>query len=160
MTIAGPVVLDIIQHFTERWNEVKTRKVSVINSHISKCLDTGIFSIKITRVMIGWPFPIMFRYLQMKPSSVRTHSPAYFRVVSQSSYTGHPHREHWHQIGRQFKQRFHLEDGEEVDPDYVAAPFGSCNVQVVRSVSDWSHGVLTEHSIQNACKLISNCVYF
>ena len=160
MTIAGPVVLDIIQHFTERWNEVKTRKVSVINPHISKCLDTGIFSIKITRVMIGWPFPIIFRYLQMKLSSVRTHSPTYFRVVSQSSYTGHPHREHWHQIGRQFKQRFHLEDGEEVDPDYVAAPFGSCNVQVVRSVSDWSHGVLTEHSIQNACKLISNCVYF
>ena len=85
---------------------------------------------------------------------------AYFWVVSQSLYAGHPHREHWHQIGRQFKQRFHLEDGEEVDPDYVAAPFGSCNVQVVRSVSDWSHGVLTEHSIQNACKLISNCVYF
>ena len=74
MTIAGPVVLDIVQHFTERWNEVKTRKVSVINPHICKCLDTGIFSIKITLVMIGWPFPIMFRYLQMKPSSVRTHS--------------------------------------------------------------------------------------
>ena len=28
---------------------------------------------------------------------------------------------------------------------------GSCRVQVVRSVSDWSHGVLTEHSIQDAC---------
>lgn len=30
-----------------------------------------------------------------------------------------------------------------------------CNVQVVRSVSDWSHGVLTEKSIQTACELIS-----
>jgi phospholipase D1/2 len=28
MTIDGPVVLDIVQHFTERWNEVKRRKVS------------------------------------------------------------------------------------------------------------------------------------
>ena len=27
MTIDGPVVLDIVQHFVERWNEVKTRKV-------------------------------------------------------------------------------------------------------------------------------------
>jgi phosphatidylserine/phosphatidylglycerophosphate/cardiolipin synthase-like enzyme len=29
MTITGPAVLDIIQHFVERWNEIKTRKVSV-----------------------------------------------------------------------------------------------------------------------------------
>jgi hypothetical protein len=28
MTIDGPVVLDIVQHFVERWNEVKRRKVS------------------------------------------------------------------------------------------------------------------------------------
>ena len=28
MTINGPVVLDIVQHFVERWNEVKNRKVS------------------------------------------------------------------------------------------------------------------------------------
>jgi phospholipase D1/2 len=28
MTIDGPVVLDIVQHFVERWNEVKQRKVS------------------------------------------------------------------------------------------------------------------------------------
>ncbi|KAJ7819232.1 hypothetical protein B0H13DRAFT_391781 [Mycena leptocephala] len=34
-------------------------------------------------------------------------------------------------------------------------------VQVVRSVSDWSHGVLTEHSIQNAyIKLISEAEHF
>lgn len=28
MTLVGPVVLDIVQHFVERWNEIKTRKVS------------------------------------------------------------------------------------------------------------------------------------
>jgi hypothetical protein len=34
------------------------------------------------------------------------------------------------------------------------------NVQVVRSVSDWSHGVLTEHSIQNACAWLSFPSFF
>ena len=26
MTLCGPVVLDIVQHFVERWNEIKKRK--------------------------------------------------------------------------------------------------------------------------------------
>lgn len=29
MTLIGPVVLDIVQHFVERWNEIKKRKVSM-----------------------------------------------------------------------------------------------------------------------------------
>lgn len=28
MTLEGPVVLDVSQHFVERWNEIKKRKVS------------------------------------------------------------------------------------------------------------------------------------
>lgn len=31
MTIAGDVVLDIVQHFIERWNEVKNRKVGALH---------------------------------------------------------------------------------------------------------------------------------
>ena len=27
-TLVGPVVLDIVQHFVERWNEIKKRKVT------------------------------------------------------------------------------------------------------------------------------------
>lgn len=27
MTIVGPCVLDVVQHFIERWNEIKKRKV-------------------------------------------------------------------------------------------------------------------------------------
>ena len=27
MTLCGPVVLDIVQHYVERWNEIKKRKV-------------------------------------------------------------------------------------------------------------------------------------
>lgn len=30
MTFVGPVVLDVCQHFVERWNEIKKRKVRVI----------------------------------------------------------------------------------------------------------------------------------
>lgn len=67
------------------------------------------------------------------------------------SLTGHPHREAWLARGRAFKQRWHGEDAPPDDEEGYS-PHGSCRVQVVRSVSDWSHGVLTEHSIQNACE--------
>jgi hypothetical protein len=33
MTLVGPVVLDIVQHFTERWNEIKKRKVRFTSSY-------------------------------------------------------------------------------------------------------------------------------
>ena len=69
--------------------------------------------------------------------------------------SGHPHRERWRAIGRRFKERFHLLADEEYEEDesvYPRPPVGTCHVQAVRSVSDWSHGVLTEHSIQNACQ--------
>ncbi|KAG2355827.1 hypothetical protein BDR07DRAFT_1473986 [Suillus spraguei] len=73
----------------------------------------------------------------------------------------HPHREKWHEMGHRFRQRFHLEEDEEVDPPYTAPPHGICRVQAVRSVSDWSHGVLTEHSIQNAyIQLINEANHF
>lgn len=40
------------------------------------------------------------------------------------------------------------EDPNDHKHDFNAA---TCRVQVCRSISDWSHGFLTEHSIQNAC---------
>lgn len=73
----------------------------------------------------------------------------------------HPHREKWHRMGRRFRQRFHLEEDEEVEPPYTPPPHGLCRVQAVRSVCDWSHGVLTEHSIQNAyIQLINEANHF
>lgn len=44
-----------------------------------------------------------------------------------------------------------FESAEEL-AKYGRKPWGTCRAQAVRSVSDWSHGVLTEHSIQNACE--------
>ena len=64
--------------------------------------------------------------------------------------SGHPHREAWHEMGRRFKHHLRIDD----DPPQGGsgpAPPGTCRVQVVRSVCDWSHGVLKENSIQNAC---------
>lgn len=54
-------------------------------------------------------------------------------------------------MGHRFRQRFLLGDYDEVEPPFTPPPHGTCHVQAVRSVSDWSNGVLTEHSIQNAC---------
>lgn len=60
-------------------------------------------------------------------------------------------------MGRHFRQRFHgvhlTRQFDALDDPglYPRPPNGTCRVQAIRSVSDWSHGVLTEHSIQNAC---------
>ncbi|KAF8523531.1 phospholipase D [Hysterangium stoloniferum] len=120
MTLVGPSVLDIVQHFVERWNEVKTRKYK-------------------TNERFDW---------LALPHDVN--------LAPNEAVVRHPHRERWHAIGRQFRQRFHFQPGEdELNPDedesiYSRVPHGLMNVQVVRSVCDWSHGVLTERSIQNA----------
>ena len=37
MTLYGSVVLDIAQHFVERWNEVKKRKVYYSCSYLLSC---------------------------------------------------------------------------------------------------------------------------
>ncbi|PAV14831.1 phospholipase D nuclease [Pyrrhoderma noxium] len=117
MSLTGDVVLDIVQHFVERWNEIRKRKYSNDERYDVLALPHNV---------------------DASPNEA---------VVR------HPHREAWHAIGRRFRQRFHLSDGDEDDNDhdvYPPHPTGSCRVQCVRSVSDWSHGVLTEHSIQNA----------
>ena len=113
---------------------------------------TSILNSRFPDVMTGSPCHTTSRAHPMSPSPVRT----FFLLVSafflQHHTVGHPHREQWHEIGRKFKQRFHLSDYDEEPDEYPRHPAGSCRVQAVRSVSDWSHGVLTEHSTQNACE--------
>ncbi|KAJ3930150.1 MAG: phospholipase D [Lentinula lateritia] len=126
MSLSGPVVLDIVQHFVERWNEIKKRKYRNNDA---------------------------FDWLAF-PHNVEN--------APNESIARHPHREAWHAMGRKYKQRWHdwLGDqgqgqGQNQDPSndetYYQRPIpATMRVQAVRSVSDWSHGVLTEHSIQNA----------
>ncbi|KAJ7787434.1 hypothetical protein B0H14DRAFT_2399439, partial [Mycena olivaceomarginata] len=72
-----------------------------------------------------------------------------------------PHHETWHQVRHRYKQRWlgYPEEDEVEEPDYAKRETPGMRVQVVRSVSDWSHGVLTEHSIQNACKALPPATY-
>ena len=92
----------------------------------------------------------------------------------------HPDRESWEAVGQRYQEHFlgagagdwrhpwdvearkgsrqHHAPQESVpqysvprQPSPVKAA-ATCKVQVVRSVCDWSHGVLTEHSIQDACE--------
>ncbi|KAF8884660.1 hypothetical protein BD779DRAFT_1536317 [Infundibulicybe gibba] len=111
MTLCGPAVLDIVQHFVERWNEIKKRKYR----------ETP---------RVDW---------LALPHDVT--------AAPNEAVVRHPHREKWRAMGREFKQRWLGEDRDE--QEYPRDP-ATCRVQVVRSVSDWSHGVLTERSIQNA----------
>ncbi|KAK7030848.1 hypothetical protein VNI00_013956 [Paramarasmius palmivorus] len=130
MTFTGPAVLDVVQHFVERWNEIKKRKYR-------------------NRDNVDW---------LALPHNVE-HAP-------NEAVARHPHREKWHEIGRRYRQRFHWrgdDSGEGEQDDGYPRTVGpsTCRVQVVRSVSDWSHGVLTEHSIQNAyIQLINEANHF
>ncbi|KAJ7482689.1 hypothetical protein FB451DRAFT_1235871 [Mycena latifolia] len=128
MTLAGPVVLDIVQHFTERWNEIKKRK----------------YREKAEVVWLALPHNVT--------------------AAPNEAVVRHPHRERWHEIGHRYKQRwFYGEDQapEAEDRQYAKRATPGMRVQAVRSVSDWSHGVLTEHSIQNAyCQLIEEAEHF
>ena len=62
----------------------------------------------------------------------------------------HRHMKFWQMKGRRWAQRWL---GEYTPPEDTTgtSPNGTCQVQVVRSSSRWSHGIETEHSIQNAC---------
>ncbi|KAF7332538.1 Phospholipase [Mycena kentingensis (nom. inval.)] len=118
MTLCGPVVLDIVQHFTERWNEIKKRKYK-------------------EKPNVAW-------LALPHPENIETHAP-------NEAVVRHPHREAWSKLGNQYRQRW-LGGQEEHHEDrhYAKRASPGMKVQVVRSVSDWSHGVLVEHSIQNA----------
>ncbi|KAG5341907.1 hypothetical protein C0989_007067 [Termitomyces sp. Mn162] len=148
MTLLGPVVLDIVQHFVERWNEVKKRKYRE---------DQRFPWLSLPHDVEAAPNEAVARAsLPLSPSLLLTPSPS-----------GHPHLTKWREIGHQYHQRWNrkfssgdVESGDQ-DAAYPIPRPGSCKVQVVRSVSDWSHGVLTEHSIQNAyIQLINESKYF
>ncbi|CAA7264463.1 unnamed protein product [Cyclocybe aegerita] len=120
MTLQGDAVLDISQHFVERWNEIKKRKYR-------------------EKENIAW------LALPHEPE----HAP-------NEAAARHPHLQHWREIGHKYTQRWHGPsrpedaDGDDRNRGQGRGRRGQCRVQVIRSVSDWSHGVLTEHSIQDA----------
>ncbi|PFH53623.1 hypothetical protein AMATHDRAFT_137275 [Amanita thiersii Skay4041] len=124
-TFVGPAVLDLVQHFVERWNEVKKRK---------------------------YRDDARFTWLAL-PHDVDS--------APNEAIREHPHLHKWREVGYKYTQRW-IGNGSNQESHYEYPHVkGNCRVQVVRSVSDWSHGVLTEHSIQNAyIKLIEEAERF
>jgi phosphatidylserine/phosphatidylglycerophosphate/cardiolipin synthase-like enzyme len=84
MTLIGPVVLDIVQHFIERWNEVKLRKVRLLliihlhaltlrcstrseRMYLILCRDRADDDIG---TLTGWRFPTTSKLIPNTPSLV------------------------------------------------------------------------------------------
>ncbi|KAG8894094.1 hypothetical protein FRB99_001525, partial [Tulasnella sp. 403] len=166
MSVAGEVVLDIVQHFIERWNKVKKEKYS------DDLLVFSLLSLPAASENVC-SLPSTYAWLAFPPRTVK-YPNEYIPDEGESS--GGLHR-----VGHRLRNKFQeLEHPAEHDGLNALTPFepprgitanyhednfppihGSCNVQVVRSVSDWSHGVLTEKSIQNAyIQLIREASHF
>ncbi|TFL05257.1 phospholipase D/nuclease [Pterulicium gracile] len=132
MTMTGPAVLDIVQHFVERWNEIKKRKYR-------------------NKEQVHW--------LSL-PHDVE--------AEGNEAVSRHPHLDQWKEVGRKYKSRWHLsrdywrgQDHDNDDHRHPEPNSTTCRVQAVRSVADWSHGVLTEDSIQQAyIEMIRDAKYF
>ncbi|KAM0753544.1 phospholipase D/nuclease [Meredithblackwellia eburnea MCA 4105] len=127
MTLVGPVVMDIAQHYVERWNFIRGMKYR------------------------GDP-----RYEHL----------AFPHVIGEEddpiqSIVRHPHLHHWKEIGKQYTlHALGKEEGGRV-PHGGLGPKGNMRVQCLRSSADWSSGILTEHSIQNAyLQMISEANHF
>ncbi|KAG9029137.1 hypothetical protein FRB95_005641 [Tulasnella sp. JGI-2019a] len=125
--VAGPVVLDIVQHFVERWNKIKKEKYA----------DDKTYNwLAFPQHISGFPSQGPSQQPQVNPNDTS--------VISALTGFQPPQR-----------SMFDVYD----DPQPMVG--GTCGVQVVRSVSRWSHDTPTEHSIQNAyIQLIKEAQHF
>ncbi|KAI8454268.1 hypothetical protein BY996DRAFT_4582083 [Phakopsora pachyrhizi] len=126
MMLEGPAVLDICQHFVERWNFIYQIKYSK-----KRTADERYH-------LLAFPHPLA--------NDQQPHDPQHHNY---EPVTHHPHFSSWAQAGRR------LGHSRSSSRDYRASGTkenysGQMNVQVVRSAADWSNGTTTEHSVLNA----------
>ncbi|ORY72756.1 phospholipase D/nuclease [Leucosporidium creatinivorum] len=130
LMLRGPAVMDVCQHFVERWNFLK---------HLKQRHDSR--------------YPILaFPHVLAENEEPQ---PAILR---------HPHWEKFKEIGEAFtRHALPPNDEKGIDPHGGLGAKGAMKVQVLRSSADWSHGILTEHSIMNAyIQMIAeanHCIY-
>ncbi|KAG9042840.1 hypothetical protein FS837_010313 [Tulasnella sp. UAMH 9824] len=130
LSLVGDAVADCVQHFVERWNEVKKRK----NKDEEK---------------YDWlEFPGDPATHPGHPGDPREHLKR-FAGATQKFRARWDDWKQRHSLGGRHSPRQEREDYMS-GPNPYAHIRGTCNVQVLRSVSDWSHGILPERSIQNA----------
>ncbi|GAA6062083.1 hypothetical protein JCM10212_006506 [Sporobolomyces blumeae] len=113
--LQGPAVLDVAQHFVERWNFIKHLK---------------------------------YRHDDRFPTLAFPHDVDPDEEPPSHSIVRHPHLKRFAELGH------HFEAHKKPPPEGWHKPGGTVKVQVLRSSADWSHGILTEHSIQNAYKQV------
>ena len=143
VSLRGPVVKDLREHFVERWNFIYNEKYDVRGDKRYSRLS-----------LMQNPFSSQPQGNETSqrgdPSGISSHQP---------HHGGHHHR--MHDLGGKFEQR--LEQGmQEVQDQYLGGDqVGGISCQVVRSCSKWSHNVSTEHSIANAyISIIENSQHF
>lgn len=142
ISLRGPVVKDLREHFVDRWNFIYNEKYDVRQ-------DTRYSRLS----LIQNPFSSQFRGNE---DSQRGDSSGF---GSHEYHHGHHHR--IHDLKERFEDR--LEQGmQEVQDQYLGGgEEGGISCQVVRSCSNWSHNVPTEHSIANAyISIIENSQHF
>ncbi|KAJ9118196.1 hypothetical protein QFC22_004100 [Naganishia vaughanmartiniae] len=131
LTMMGPSVFDLSVSFAERWNFIKEFKYRH-NPHYE---------------YLALPAPFGTVSAEERRNEADRHSQ---RAIE------HPRLELYAEKGRQFFHPFHHPPSQLPRADETV-PTGSCRVQVLRSAADWSHGILTEDSIQQAyIQLIQN----
>ncbi|KAL1408303.1 hypothetical protein Q8F55_005109 [Vanrija albida] len=137
LTFIGPCVVDLVQHFCERWNFVKDLKYK--HDHRMEWL--------------ALPQPWESVYAKKQADKMEK---------DQQLRDDHPHLHRWKELGRQFAHPYHWPPSD-LPRAAEPVPEGTCRVQVLRSAADWSHGVLTEDSIQeayiNLIREANHCIY-
>ncbi|ODO00720.1 phospholipase D [Cryptococcus wingfieldii CBS 7118] len=124
LSMIGPSVVDLVQHFCERWNFVK--KFKYMHNHKIEWLS----------------LPHPWENISSRENQETTEAENEFRL-------NHPHLAEWKEAGRQFFHPYHFPPSDLPRAD-EAVPHGTSRVQVLRSAADWSHGILREDSIQQA----------
>ncbi|WVQ89447.1 hypothetical protein IAS59_003207 [Cryptococcus gattii] len=137
LSMIGPSVVDLVQHFCERWNFVKEFKYK--HNHRMEWLS----------------LPDPWDEVRSREDEKKLIDENEFRL-------NHPHLSEWKETGRQFFHPYHFPPSEApraTEP----IPHGTSRVQVLRSAADWSHGILLENSIQQAyiglIREANHCIY-
>ncbi|WVQ79396.1 hypothetical protein IAT38_001493 [Cryptococcus sp. DSM 104549] len=137
LTIMGPSVVDLVQHFVERWNFVKEFKYK--HNHSFEWLS----------------LPHPWENIRSRHDEEKIAEENEFRL-------NHPHLSEWKERGRQFFHPYHFPPSADPRAEEVV-PHGTSRVQVLRSAADWSHGILLEDSIQQAyiglIRESNHCIY-
>ncbi|KAL1589914.1 hypothetical protein WHR41_01104 [Cladosporium halotolerans] len=135
LSLKGPIVEDLKDHFAQRWNFIyyekyAVRKVEGVHPLPYRPSRAGI---------IGHP------YQQAEPGAEPEGEGQYQHFRDRM----HSHFQRGQEILRDSRDRMR-EGLQGAETSYPSGPLGGMKCQIVRSCTQWSHGVPLEHSIADA----------